>query len=105
MLSMKSVNIEQAVLDDFTNKRADYGNGDFDTRHLFTLNFTYDVPKAAWATSAWADRLVNGWQVSSIMNFHSGQPYDELLSGLNFLGGSATTGSTSSIRASRACSG
>ena len=41
-----------AVLDDFTNKRADYGNGDFDTRHLFTLNFTYDVPTAAWATSA-----------------------------------------------------
>jgi len=82
-----------AVLDDFTDKRADYGNGDFDTRHLFTLNFTYDVPKAAWATSPWADRLVNGWQVSSIMNFHSGQPYDELLSGLNFLGGSATTGS------------
>jgi len=27
------------------------------------------------------------------MNFHSGQPYDELLSGLNYLGGSATTGS------------
>jgi len=82
-----------AILDDAFNKRADYGNGDFDTRHLFTLNFTYDVPKAAWATSAWADRLVNGWQVSSIMNFHSGQPYDELLSGLNFLGGKATTGS------------
>jgi len=82
-----------AILDDPNNKRADYGNGDFDTRHLFTLNFTYDVPKAAWATSPWADRLVNGWQVSSIMNFHSGQPYDELLSGLNFLGGKATTGS------------
>jgi len=82
-----------AILDDAFNRRLDYGNGDFDTRHLFTLNFTYDVPKAAWATSPWADRLVNGWQVSSIMNFHSGQPYDELLSGLNFLGGSATTGS------------
>jgi len=82
-----------AILDDAFNKHADYGNGDFDTRHLFTLNFTYDLPKAAWATSAWADRLVNGWQVTSIMNFHSGQPYDELLSGFNFLGGKATTGS------------
>jgi hypothetical protein len=82
-----------AILDDAFNKRADYGNGDFDTRHLFTLNFTYDVPKAKWATSEWTKRIFNDWQVSSIMNFHSGQPYDELLSGLNYLGGSATTGS------------
>lgn len=82
-----------AILDDPNNKRADYGNGDFDTRHLFTLNFTYDVPKASWATSAWSKRVFNDWQVSSIMNFHSGQPYDELLSGLNYLGGTATTGS------------
>ena len=75
-----------AILDDAFNKRADYGNSDFDTRHLFTLNFTYDVPKAAWATSWWSNRLVNGWQVSSIMNFHSGQPFDETLSGLNLIG-------------------
>jgi Carboxypeptidase regulatory-like domain len=82
-----------AILDDAFNRKLDYGNGDFDTRHLFTFNFNYEVPRAAWATSWWADRVVNGWQVSSIMNFHSGQPYDELLSGLNFLGGKATTDS------------
>ncbi|HYK40553.1 MAG TPA: carboxypeptidase-like regulatory domain-containing protein [Candidatus Eremiobacteraceae bacterium] len=82
-----------AILDDAFNKRLDYGNGDFDTRHLFTLSFNYEVPKAKWATSTWSKLIFNDWQVSSIMNFHSGQPYDELLSGLNFLGGSATTGS------------
>ena len=71
-----------AVLDDAFNKRLDYGNGDFDTRHLFTVNFTYDVPKASFATSTWSKRIFNDWQVTSIMNFHSGQPYDELLSGL-----------------------
>ncbi|HWZ97014.1 MAG TPA: TonB-dependent receptor [Candidatus Dormibacteraeota bacterium] len=75
-----------AILDNAFDKRADYGNSDFDTRHLFTLNFTYDIPKATWASSWWADRLVNGWQLSSIMNFHSGQPYDEVLSGLNLIG-------------------
>jgi hypothetical protein len=75
-----------AVLDDFTNKRADYGNSDFDTRHLFTLSLTYDVPKSKWAQSAWSKHIFNGWQVSSIMNFHSGQPYDEALSGLNVIG-------------------
>jgi hypothetical protein len=75
-----------AVLDDFTNKRADYGNSDFDTRQLFTLSLTYDVPKSKWAQSAWSKHIFNGWQVSSIMNFHSGQPYDEALSGLNVIG-------------------
>ena len=82
-----------AILDDAFNRKLDYGNGDFDTRNLFTVSLNYDLPKAKWATSGWSKRVLNDWQVSSIMNFHSGQPYDELLSGLNFLGGNATTGS------------
>jgi len=75
-----------AILDDAFNRKLDYGNSDFDTRNLFTINFTYDLPRAAWASSSWAGRLVNGWQLSTIMNFHSGQPYDETLSGLNQIG-------------------
>jgi len=75
-----------AILDNAFNKRLDYGNSDFDTRHLFTINLTYDVPRASWATSSWSRRLVNDWQVSSIINLHSGQPYDEVLSGLNQIG-------------------
>ncbi len=75
-----------AILDDAFNRKLDYGNSDFDTRHLFTINFTYDLPKASWASSSWAGHLVNGWQLSTIMNFHSGQPYDETLSGLNQIG-------------------
>jgi hypothetical protein len=84
-----------AILDDAFNRHKDYGNGDFDTRHLFTISLNYDVPKAKWANSGWSKRVFNDWQVSSIMNFHSGQPYDETLSGLNFLGGSFSTGSNS----------
>jgi len=75
-----------AILDDAFNKRLDYGNSDFDTRNLFTLNFTYDVPRASWATSGLTKRIFNDWQVSSIMNFHSGQPFDELRSGLVLIG-------------------
>jgi hypothetical protein len=82
-----------AILDDAFNRNLDYGNGDFDTRQLFTISMNYDVPKAKWANSGWSKMIFNNWQVSSIMNFHSGQPYDELLSGLNFLGGSFSTGS------------
>jgi hypothetical protein len=59
---------------DSTNLKAEYGNGDFDTRHNFTSFFTYDVPKAAWATG-WSGRIINGWQVSSLLSFHSGQPF------------------------------
>src|SRR5713101_3061920 len=75
------------VVDNAYNPRADYGNSDFDTRHLFTISGTYDVPKAPWATSAWSKRLMNDWQISSVMNFHTGQPYDEILSYLNLVPG------------------
>ena len=73
------------ILDDATNPKRDYGNSDFDTRHLFTASFVYEVPKAAWA-HGWSARLVNGWQVSSLWNFHTGQPFDEVLSYLNLVG-------------------
>lgn len=63
------------ILDNTYNPKLDYGNGDYDTRQLFTASFTYEVPKAAWATG-WSNRIVNGWQISSLWNFHSGQPFD-----------------------------
>jgi hypothetical protein len=74
-----------AILDNAFNPKLDYGNSDFDTRHLFTASFSYDLPKASWATG-WMDRLVNNWQFSSLWNFHTGQPSDEVLSGLNLIG-------------------
>jgi hypothetical protein len=80
------------VVDDNYNPRRDYGNSDFDTRHLFTINFTYDVPKAPWATSGLTKRVFNDWQISSVMNWHTGQPYDEILSYLNRVGDPLATG-------------
>jgi len=74
------------VLDDAFNRHLDYGNSDFDTRHLFTITGTYDVPKAPWATSAWSKRAFNDWQISSLMNWHSGQPSDEGRLGLDLIG-------------------
>jgi hypothetical protein len=73
------------ILDDAFNKHVDYGNSDYDTRHLFTTSITYNVPKAAWA-SGWSKWIVNNWQVSSLMNFHSGQPSDEVRLGLDVIG-------------------
>ena len=74
------------VADDPFNLKAQYGNGDFDTRHLFTISGTYDVPKAPWATSGLTKRVFNDWQISSVMNWHRGQPSDETLSGLSLIG-------------------
>jgi len=75
-----------AILTDANNRLLDYGNSDFDTRNLFTVDFTYDVPKAPWANSGWSKRAFNGWQVSSVMNWHSGQPSDEGRLGLDVIG-------------------
>jgi hypothetical protein len=75
----------RAAISDSLDRRVDYGNGDYDTRRLFTTSLTYDVPKAAWATG-WSNKIANGWQVSSLWNFHTGQPSDELLSGLYLVG-------------------
>ena len=49
---------------------AERGNGDYDIRHRFTLSATYDLPpaKAKW-------QMLEGWQVTSILNLQSGEPY------------------------------
>ena len=74
-----------AILNDAFNRKLDYGNSDYDTRHLFTASFAYDVPKAGWATG-WSSYLVNGWQLSSLWNFHTGAPSDELRANLDLIG-------------------
>jgi hypothetical protein len=75
----------RAVIADSLNPKLDYGNGDYDTRHLFTANFAYDVPKAAWA-HGWSKWIVNDWKATSLWNFHTGQPYDITRSGLSLIG-------------------
>ena len=73
----------RAVIADATNNiKLDYGNGDYDTRHLFTSVLTYDIPGSSHGPKI----LTHGWQVSSIMNWHTGQPYDEVFSGLSLVG-------------------
>jgi hypothetical protein len=61
---------------DSTNLRAEYGSGDFDTKHSFTAQFIYSVPKATWATNRWTKMALNDWQVSSLWVLHTGQPFN-----------------------------
>ena len=83
--SLDEVSQYRAVVADSTNIKLDYGNSDNDTRHLFTTSISYDVPKAPWA-HGWSTYLVNGWQVSSLLNFHTGQPWNVTLPLQNLIG-------------------
>lgn len=60
-----------ALPQDSTNFKADYGNMDYDTRHNFVAYLLYDVPGSSHGPH-W---LINGWQANSLLTFHSGQPY------------------------------
>ena len=70
------------IADDPNNIKLDYGNGDYDTRHLFTTSLTYDIPGASWGPKV----LTHGWQIASLWNFHSGQPSDVTRLGLDVIG-------------------
>jgi hypothetical protein len=84
--SLDEISEYRAVIaDDAFNPKLDYGNSDYDTRHLFTVALNYAVPRASWA-SGWSKWFVNDWQVSSVMNWHTGQPSDETRLGLDLIG-------------------
>src|SRR6201987_6270868 len=53
--------------------KADYGNGDFDTRHNFTALLSYNLPGRS-RVPQWRQ----GWQFSSLLSFHTGQPFPVL---------------------------
>jgi hypothetical protein len=71
-----------AIPYDSNNPKAEYGNGDFDTRHNFSATLTWDIPGSArgprWVT--------HGWSVNSLMTFHRGQPLDQVRTGYDIIG-------------------
>jgi hypothetical protein len=67
---------------DSTNLKAEYGNGDFDTRHNFSATFTWDIPGSSHGPKL----LTHGWAVNSLMTFHGGQPLDAVRTGYDIIG-------------------
>jgi hypothetical protein len=55
---------------DSLNFNLERGNGDYDIRHRFTLALTYSLPN--WNAPL---QLGKGWQVTSIVNLQSGEPF------------------------------
>jgi hypothetical protein len=71
-----------AIPYDSRNLKAEYGNGDFDTRHNFSATLTWDIPGSAHGPR-W---LTHGWAVNSLMTFHGGQPLDQVRTGYDIIG-------------------
>ena len=64
-----------ALPQDSFNFKGDYGNSDFDNRHTFVGLVTYDVPGSHLLPA-----VTKGWQVNSLLTFHSGPPITVLSS-------------------------
>jgi Carboxypeptidase regulatory-like domain len=60
--------------EDSFNLGLERANSNFDIRHRFTLSFIWDLPFYRSGDGSTA-RLLGGWQVASILQAHSGQPF------------------------------
>ena len=65
---------------DNANPHSEYAIADFDTTHVFNLNAIYELPfgkgKSFFGNAGnWLERLVGGWQVTSIMRLDSESPF------------------------------
>jgi hypothetical protein len=58
-----------------------YANSDFDVRHRFTLSATYDIPGIKGY-----GQVLEGWQINTIVNIQSSQPWRVNDGGNNFNG-------------------
>jgi Carboxypeptidase regulatory-like domain len=55
--------------------RTQYGPSDFNRAHRFVFSGLYDLPAFYKGDSGAAKRLINDWELTSIMTFQSGSPF------------------------------
>lgn len=68
-----------AVLQDAFDYGSFRGSSDFDIRHNLSSNVLYELPFGQGKSfldkaPGWADQIVGGWQISTIMRYRSGLP-------------------------------
>jgi hypothetical protein len=59
------------------NMKSERGLSTLDMPHKFTVSWLYELPKVPWS-SAFADRVLNGWQINGSYLAESGQPVTAL---------------------------
>jgi hypothetical protein len=62
------------------NRGLDYGRSNFDARHTFTANLTYESPFGKGLRGV-AGAALSGWQVNTIVKVASGVPFTPLIDG------------------------
>lgn len=70
------------------NGRLNYGNADYDFRHVLNLNYVWEVPFMA------RNRWIGGWTISGVLFKRTGQPYSVVNTSIPgaLLGNYSTTG-------------
>ena len=78
-IDYNSLNSQGIVIQDSYNLRDSRGLSDFDARHRFVINGLYELPFRG-------NRLVEGWQLSSIVQSQSGNPVNIVINNAAFTG-------------------
>ena len=75
---------ETGATQNFFNRLGDRGRSGFDIRHSLTFNFLYALPIGPGKSigsnaTGFTGKLIGGWQLSGIANFHSNVPFTPVL--------------------------
>jgi hypothetical protein len=87
---------------DLNNDTIEVAPSPYDMRHLFKVNYLYDLPFGRgrrWSGNAFTNAVFGGWAISGILNYQSGSPFS-ILSGwgtLNRGGVRSTASNTASV--------
>jgi hypothetical protein len=74
------LNGQSRTLDPY-NRALDKARSDFDVRHSFVANVTYDLPFAKFVSFAPAKYALSDWQINSIVTVSSGVPFGVNIAG------------------------
>jgi hypothetical protein len=69
----KSLDDNATPQNSYNTSRAEWGLSGFDRTHVFTSSFVWELPVGVHL-KGWERRVVQGWEVSGIVNFQSGNP-------------------------------
>lgn len=78
-----SLNSQGVILQDSYNEQANRGLSDFDARHRFVISGLYELPFKG-------NQLVEGWQLSAIVQSQSGNPVTIVVNNAAFTGNNNT---------------
>lgn len=70
---------------DTYNSRAEYARATLDRRHVFTVNYVYEIPLFA-KQEGFTGKVLGGWQFSGITTYQTGLPFTVTTSNLDAAG-------------------